>query len=230
MKHLALIALGGSLACTAVESDRVATAGIHAQITARAYGDGTTHLAATLFVGHPAYLHFVELGGDDQLIVAHGSDRQVMSVVSSFHGTKLHAELPTDREGATFVVELARRVDAGARRSSVSLPAPFAITPIAEASRAAALELRWSPAGTPDEMRWEAAGDCIASTSGTLRVDTGAATIGPLHERWGLDVPDTCAVTVTLVRARHGELDPGYGAGGRIVGEQVRTLTFLSRP
>lgn len=219
-------------ACTTVESDNILTSGIHAQIAARASGDGTTDVSATLFLGNPANLNFVDLTGDDQLIASHGSDSRVMSETIILNIVGHHAVFPSDLEGDEFVVDFSRSVDGGAPESIASLPAPFELDPIAATSRAAALEVSWTPAGSLDAMHWEAIGECIEATSADIVDDTGLASIAPgtLRKRQGTNIPDSCSVTLTVVRSRPGDLDPGYGEGGTIAGEQIRKVMFTSNP
>ena len=143
-----------------------------------------------------------------------------------------NATFQTDAEDDEFVVDFQRTLDDGAPRSVATLPAPFAIAAgAASTSRAAALDLDWSP-GSADQMSWSASGDCIDSVGQVPVDDSGTTTIAAntLKKRAAAGTPDSCTVTVTMTRFRDGDLDPGYGKGGAAYGVQERTLTFTSTP
>jgi hypothetical protein len=218
--------------CTAVESDDILTSGMHADISARASGDGTTQVSATLYLGNPINLNFVDLVGDDQLRASYGDEVQVMTETIILNIVGHTATFQGDNEDDEFVVELVRSIDDGAPSSIATLPAPFEVDPLAASvSRTEAVDLTWDNS-SPDLMQWSASGDCIDSAGANVGTDEGGATIGPstLQKRQGTQVADTCVVTVTVSRTRLGSLDPNYGEGGTVTGEQVRTLTFMSTP
>lgn len=220
-------------ACTTTESDEVLTSGIHAQITATALGDGKTTVMATLFVGDPIRLNFVELTGDDRLVAKHGTESKTM-VQSEFLNTVSHrAEFAADGEGEQFEVAFERIVDGGAPRSVMALPAALAVgTAPASASRADAVTLTWSPAGAADAMSWEITGDCIQREAAPVDGDPGTVTIAAntIEKRLDQNTPDTCMVTVAIRRTRAGSVDPGYGRGGSAAGVQERRVMFMSTP
>jgi len=231
-----LATLGASLAaCTTVESDNILTSGMYADIAARASGDGTTRVSATLYLGNPINLDFIDLTGSDELDAIHDGQTKVMSETIILNVVSHAATFQADAEDDEFIVDFVRDVDPGAPDSVVTLPAPFEIDPTAtSASRADDLTLTWSPA-SPDPMRWSASGNCIDTASGSIDTDTGgmAMTAGTLVKRTpaqGEVVPDSCQVTVTVSRSRLGDLDPHYGEGGTIVGEQTRSFSFTSTP
>jgi hypothetical protein len=231
MKKLALLALvlGG---CTTVESDNILTSGMYADLSARAGGDGTTQISATLYLGNPINLNFVDLTGGDQLQASYGDQVQVMSETIILNIVGHGATFQSDNEDDEFVIDFVREVDAGAPASIVALPAPFEINPIvASRSRAASLDFGWDNS-TSDSMRWSASGDCIDSAGATIGTDEGTVTIAAstLQKRQGATVANECPVTVTIIRTRLGELDTHFGEGGSVVGEQQRTLTFNSTP
>lgn len=219
--------------CSQTESSDVLTHGMSAEIFATTTGDGTTNVSATLFIGNPIYLNFVNLTGDDQLIASHGSEHKTMIETELLNVVSHHAQFQTDAEGELFEVAFLRMVDAGAPSSTATLPAKFTIdAPPASASRASELTLTYAPAGSTDIMRWQAEGDCIELATGTIPGDTGIVTIAPntLKKRMGDMIADTCALKVTVTRARLGTLDPGYGKGGVIEGQQIRNVMLTSTP
>jgi hypothetical protein len=226
---LALLASG----CARTESSDLLTSGIYADLSARATGTGTTAVHAMLYVGSPSNLNFVELTGDDQLIVSYGDQHKVMAKTELLNIVSHLAEFPTDVEGATFDIALDRSVDAGAPRSTATLPAKFTLAPAPEtASRAAALTLTWSPAASADPMTWKATGACIGDAHGAITGDPGTMTIpaGTLVKRAGQNITDGCMVSITVTRSRPGVLDPHYGKGGVIAASQERTVKMMSTP
>lgn len=226
---LALLASG----CAKTESSDLLTSGIYADLSARSTGAGTTAVYATLYVGNPANLNFVELTGDDQLIASYGGQSKTMSQTELGNIVSHHAEFPTDADGAAFQIAFERVVDAGAPMSTVTLPARFTVNPApATSSRAAALTLTWSPAASADPMVWKATGACIADAQGGITGDPGTMMIpaGTFVKRQGQNIPDTCMVSITVTRSRAGVLDTHYGKGGSASGIQDRTVSMMSTP
>ncbi|MEO8703348.1 MAG: hypothetical protein ABI867_25095 [Kofleriaceae bacterium] len=232
MKKLALLALALS-ACTAVDSDNILTSGMFASMSARATGDGTTTVEATLFLGNPSNLDYIDLTADDQLVASHDGDDKVMVEQNVLNVISHFATFQTEAEGAELVVDFQRTVDDGAPESVLTLPAPFELDPVAASiSRAQPMTLSWTP-GAADLMKWNATGDCIEFTfepAIAAGADTLAIAANTIHKRQDMAVADTCLVTVTMTRSRFGDIDPNYGEGGSAVAEQVRTLTFTSTP
>jgi hypothetical protein len=231
MRTLILItALAG---CSTTDSSDVLTSGIYAGITASAPGNGSTQVSATLYLGNPINLNFVELTGDDKLVASHDGQDKVMVESELLNIVSHSVSFDSDNENDEFSVAFDRTVDDGAPDSSVTLPAKFdiAVPATTEWSRQAAYSVQWSPAST-DQMRWEARGDCIETTSESLPDDTGGVIISAnrIQKRMGDGVADTCPITLTLTRARQGDLDPGYGKGGSIEGWQVRTIDLTTTP
>jgi hypothetical protein len=227
------IVAAGAAGCAKTESSDLLTSGIYADLSARATGTGTTTVYATLYVGNPINLNFVELTGDDQLVASYGGQTKVMNQTELLNIVSHAAEFSTDAEGASFGIALQRSVDAGAPTSTVTLPAKFTLTPVpTSASRAAALALSWSPAASTDTMSWRATGECIGDAQGVLAGDSGTMAIaaGTLMKRQGQNIPDSCMVSITVTRSRAGKLDSHYGKGGDATGRQDRTVTMMSTP
>jgi len=204
-----------------------------ADISAQARGDGTTTVSATLYVGDPIDLNFVELQGDDELLASFDSGQeQPMNRFELLNIVSYSTTFQGDAAGTPFDVDFQRSIDDGAPDSSGTLPDPFTLdsTPTSQ-SRAASLQITWDPPST-DLMRWDASGSCIDPTGAAISSDSGSVTIeaGQLVKSQGQQIPDSCAVTVTITRENLGELDPGYGHGGQVAGQQVRTAMFTSTP
>lgn len=232
MTKLWLLALLGS-GCAKTESSDLLTSGIYADLSARANGTGTTSVYATLYVGNPGNLNFVELTGDDQLIASYAGLRKAMTQTELLNIVSHRAEFSIDADGTAFDIALERSVDAGAPMSTATLPAGFTIAPgPATASRAAALTVSWSPSASGDAMAWKATGACIGDAQGAITGDPGTMTIpaGTFVKRAGQNIADSCTVSITVTRSRPGVLDPHYGKGGVVVGSQDRTVAVTSMP
>ena len=230
MTRLALFAIMLA-ACTTHESSDVLTSGIYASISAQATGNGKTDVSATLYVGNPLGLNYVELTGDDRLLVKTTGMTKEMRETEVLGTVGHHVEFALDAEGTQFEVEFARTIDEGAPSSIATLPAKFDITGSpATASRAQPIQFQWAPTGS-DPMSWTATGDCIELESSPV-TDTGTHTIeaARLKKRMNTNVPDTCEITITVMRSRAGTLDPHYGKGGEVRGIQARSFKLTSMP
>jgi hypothetical protein len=229
-----MLLTAGASACTVTESDDILTSGMHASISATADGTGDTRISASLFLGPPSNLNFVNLVGGDELIAHQGTQSKVMSEQIILNIVSHTATFPVDDEGTLFEVELRREVDDGAPSSTVALPAPFTLGNVPPSvSRNAAFGVNWTgPAGQGDRMKWTAEGPCIELASGTVAGDPGSVTmpVGTFRKQAGQNVPDMCEVKVTVTRERDGRVDPAYGKGGTSTGIQTRAVIFTSTP
>ena len=232
MKKLVLLALilGG---CAKTASSDLLTHGMSADITAKATGDGSTTVEATIYVGDPIDLDFVELQGDDELFAAFDASAETpMNRFELLNIVSYSTTFQGDAEDTPFLVDFQRTLDDGAPDSEGTMPASFTIdpTPTSE-SRAQTVSITWTDPST-DLMRWDASGSCIDPAGDSISADTGSLTIsaGTFVKSQGQTIPDSCAITVTITRERIGSLDPGYGHGGQVSGQQVRTAMFTSTP
>jgi hypothetical protein len=223
-----------SLACTTHDSDSILTSGMYASLGARADGSGRTRTHATLFLGNPASLDFIDLVGDDRLIATREEQMKVMIETQILGTVSYHADFDGDQEDTAFNIALQRTVDGGAPSSSCTLPPPFEVATDegAEMSRDSAFVIEWDLAGAGDVMSWELEGPCIRTATGSISDDSGSAIIpaGTVEKRQGEEVQDECEVTLEIRRSRDGDLDPGYGRGGVIRCEQVRQASLTSVP
>jgi hypothetical protein len=230
---LALLACGSFAGCVKADSGDILTHGMSADIGAEATGNGTTTVHATLFFGQPINLDFVQLTNDDMLLASNGGVEKVMGESEVLNIVTHQATFATDADGAQFVVDLERTVDAGAPESVVTLPAGFTISPPpTTSSRNQSLNLAWNPSAPTSGMTWSANGDCIDLVNGTIGVDPGTLSLpaATFKKRVGTNVADSCVVTLTMTRSKDGILDRGYGKGGSVIGKQTRSVTFTSTP
>jgi hypothetical protein len=229
MKLALTITALSATACT-IDSTTVDTSQASATLQARANGDHATSLDAMLSVGNST----VELVGDDHLVATfEGRDLEMVredGAFASIYATSFRS----DRGGDQFVIKLMRgdRADA---TSILTLPPPFEIAPLAEtASRAQDLAVRWSAQGRAeptDTMRWSLSGSCVESAQASIPAQSIGVDLpaGTLVKQVGPDIPDTCTVTIGVVREREGQLDARYD-GGRASATQHRSITFTSTP
>jgi hypothetical protein len=234
MTKLAWLAMFLGAACAKTPSEDLLTHGIYADLSAQANGDGTTLVTATLYVGDPIDLDFVELTGDDELLAIHDTDSEEMTQVELGNIVGHQASFPTDMEGDAFTIDFERTVDAGAPSSIATLPAPFTLdaTPTS-ASRAQDLVLTWTTADDSTPMTWAATGSCITGTNGTIPAGGASSytiAANTLVAAAGSNVPESCTVSFQIQRALPGTLDPGYGQGGTIFGVQARAFQLTSNP
>ncbi|HWU88721.1 MAG TPA: hypothetical protein VN253_15750 [Kofleriaceae bacterium] len=224
--------VAGATACKTTQSEDILTRGMYAAVSASADGTGSTTVSATLYLGPPSDLIFVDLAGGDQLIAHHGNESKPMSEQIILNIVSHYATFAADGEGEGFEVELRREVDEGAPSTRVTLPAPFTLGTIPPTvSRGAAFGVTWTGSST-DRMRWSADGACIESASGAIDGGAGSVTMpaGTFRKVPGNNVADSCQVKVTITRERDGELDRAYGKGGTAAGVQTRSVTFTSMP
>jgi hypothetical protein len=217
--------------CAKTDSSDLLTTGIYAQISARATGDGDTDVLASLFVGNPINLNYVDLTGDDRLIASHGGQDKTMTELIVLNVVSHHASFPTDNAGDSFEVSFERSIDDGAPSSIATLPEQFTLGAVgASSSRAAPLTVTWSPVEPASTMRWQVEGDCIELEQQELGADAGTLTIeaNRIRKRMGTTIADTCEMTLTVTRSRAGTLDPGFGKGGVIEGLQVREVMLTT--
>lgn len=223
-------------ACSTTESDNILTRGMYASMSATADGSGNTLISASLYLGRPTNLDFIDLEGGDQLIAHHAGQAKPMSEQILLNIVTHTASFPVDDADAEFEVELRREVDAGAPSTVLELPAPFELGGVpASVSRGAAFGVTWTGPAS-DRMRWLAEGTCIQQASGMINAvgagDPGSATMpaGTFVKSPSTGTPDTCQVKVTVMRERDGEVDRAFGEGGTAVGVQTRSVTFTSTP
>ena len=231
MKNLALlVVLAGG--CAKTDSSDLLTHGMYAAISARAQGTGTTTVTATLYVGDPINLNFVDLTGDDELVATHDADTRVMNQVELLNIVSHQAVFQGEAPGGQYVVDFQRTVDNGAPESIATLPDPFTlVVPPGSASRAAEFTVSWSNP-TADSMQWAASGDCIDGASGSITANSDHVSIpaNTLKKRQGQQVADSCAIKIGVTRTKIGTLDVHYGKGGSVSGEQYREIGFTSMP
>lgn len=231
MKLLASTLIVLACGCGTTDSSSLLTKGMSAEISAATHGDGTTLVSASLYDGYPEQLIFVDLAPGDQLVATAGGTSMTLDKTQLLTLIAYTATFQTGNEGDEFKVDFQRTVDGGAPNSTVTLPAPFTLgTAPTSASRAQDLTLTWSPSGSTDQMAWEANGDCIQTTSGSIPADTGTFTIPANTFVLPQGAAQQCQVSLTVLRKRAGSLDPAFGKGGDIIGEQERTAMFTSTP
>ena len=213
-----------------VESTDIRTTGVYPVIDVTAEGSGTSRVLVKLKVGGINSNTYLELIGPDKLTVTGGgATKDLDSTGSVSYG----ATFATEAAGP-FVVSFMRGPDDdSAPNSTVDLPEPFIISPLAttELSRATAdLVFTWTAGPAAGVIDSSLYGSCIDTIIETIP-DDGTATISHdrIHARDGATT-DSCSVTLTLARTDVGQVDPAFTEGGRVTASQIRTTLFTSTP
>ncbi|MDI1445454.1 hypothetical protein [Polyangium sp. 6x1] len=229
---IALVGLGLLSGCKeTVDSQNVKTAGIAAILSATAETDLETRLIATLKVGGDESNTYVDLSGGDSIFASTGDKRVPMQTQET---GVYEAEFNTAAEGTEFTVDLQRADDDDAPASRGTLPAPFTLTIGASAvSRAADLNVTWTPSGSNDDVRIELSSPCTFLETIDVPGDSGTHTI-PANSLQptgtAAEPPPTCDVTVKMTRSRRGTADSAFDSESSFVLQQVRTGNFTSTP
>jgi hypothetical protein len=209
-----------------VESTDVETSGLYPLASVVADGSGDTRVRVKLKVGGWASNTFAELTGEDRLTATLGG----VSKDLADDGTVTYSATFPGEASGSFVISFLRGADhISAPNTTVTLPAPYAVTVAStEVSRATgALDFTWTPAGSGD-IETSLYGDCIDLVLDTIP-DDGAATMAgdAIHAR---RTTDACTATLRLIREQSGELDAAFTEGGEAIARQIRTATFTTTP
>jgi hypothetical protein len=230
---IAAVAVLGT-ACTSVKSTDLETSGMSAHIGVTADGQGNTVASAELSVDN-SVTDFVDLSAGDSLVATVGGTSQSMTrndllgIISYSTGFSGHAA-----PGTAYTVALNRKApDVSAPSSTCSIPQPFEITSpvsgLAYSRGGDGVVVTYSNAGQSDPVSYQVSGPCVNIAGGTVFPDSGTFTI-PKSTLVASSGTPSCTVTLTVTRARSGQLDPAYGYGGGISCGQARTITFVSNP
>jgi len=227
----AVLSVSGCL-CSTVSGNDIKSSGLHADLEVNTASNGHSTVKATYTIG--SSLTFIELGSGDTLTATLGSATQPMSKSSLFGATWYQTDFSTDSEDSVVTIALTRTGDTSAPNSTVTLPAPLAITaptgsPHLSRAGNTPLDVTWSPT-RGDAIRASASGSCVqAVPEATLTGDPGTWRVPKLVAESGKE-SQSCTVTVTIKRVRTGSVDPGYGKGGSFEARVVRDVSFTSDP
>jgi hypothetical protein len=208
-----------------------------ATIQASADGTGESVVNARLNVDDNS-TDFVDLSSGDTLVASAGGQSRVLSRSQSLGEVRYATSFTgLDSAGMLYTVALNRANDVSAPSSTCTLPTPFQITsPNSDGTFSRKnddIVVSYDHAGSMDSMAWSVSGACIRTgANGIVGGDAGSFTIarGSLTSSDPAAAGVTCQIQVTLTRSRPGELDSHFGAGGSIVAQQVRAVTFNSAP
>jgi hypothetical protein len=230
---IAAVAVLGT-ACTSVKSTDLETSGMSAHIGVTADGQGNTAVSAELTVDN-SLTDFVDLSPGDSFAAKAGGTSQsmtrgdllgIISYSTSFSGQAA--------PGTAYTVALSRKApDVSAPSSTCSIPQPFEITSpasgLAYSRGGDGIVVTYSNAGQSDPVSYQLSGPCVNTAGGTISPDSGSFTIAKSTLVASGGAP-SCTVSLTVTRARSGQLDPAYGYGGSITCGQARSITFVSNP
>ena len=236
---LVLTTLAG---CSNTSSENVSTQGVHADIDVIANGNGSTSVTAELEVGSNGLGRTsLELTGGDRLtVLANGIQKTMIensSVLGQFSYT---ASYDFDDADTVFTIAFTRDDGTNAPNSSVALPAGFVVTAPSSSevfTTTDDIPITWMPSGTsivPSVyVRLSCSLDGIVSIAAVesvaISTDSGAASlpVAAVIPPGNLDTSRLCEGEVELMRRRRGDLDPGYGEGGRIIAEHYGRAQFF---
>jgi hypothetical protein len=218
------------LACEqSVESQDIRTSGIYPEISVTANGSGNSEVRVRLKVGGSNSNTFLDLTGGDELQATVGDMTKTLDETSDETYT---ASFPVEAEGTQFVIGFLRtEADESAPASTVTLPAPFALSLGAtESSRATDdVAITWDPPGSGN-ADWSLEGDCIIRDDGSVPDDGSHTLPAASIETFESDQAETCTANLSLTRSQSGNIDAAFTEGGRIVASQVRRTSFSSTP
>lgn len=210
-----------------IDSSDIKTHGIYADFAAASNGKTTT-VDAVLLAGGDDSNVFVDLEAGDTLLakIDDGTSQTLRGDADGKHYKKTF-----DVGEGKVTISFQREDDEDAPNSYVTLPDPFAMSLDAdELERGEDLVVTWEPANDGGTMHWKVSGDCIWGEDGSTN-DDGKYTISSDDiEVHATDKGESCKVTVTLERRRNGQVDSAFGEGGKFVGIQRRSKTFMSTP
>ena len=221
------------VSCSTTESTDVATSGISADIKVYSYGQGTSTVEATLYVGDGVGGTRLEVVSPDSLTAnVNGTEKTLKKKSSILNDIYYQTSFDTDSVNVEFLVSFSREEQTSAPTSTVMLPAKYTATLVdSSVSYGDTLEITWDPAaGSGNKMyiSWEAECDGDLYYDSTIAAaDDGDYSIDTSDMFVYSEISATnCDGTFTLERKRTGDLDSNYGKGGDIVGIQRRKLDF----
>jgi hypothetical protein len=219
---------------SATSSTNIRTPGIAMGIVVTAESADESTVRTSVQVGDLGVTAtYVDLEGGDRLLASiDGGEEKAMQVESQ---GVYQTSFPTGAADTSFRVNLDRSEDDDAPNSVGPLPAPFDLTSLEgnTFSRANdAIEVTWDPGGSNDDMHVDWTGtSCIFSGGADIPGDTGTYTIeAATLDSTNDDAPETCDVTVTVTRTRHGDPDSILDPDSDFRLDQVRTTQFTSAP
>lgn len=221
-----------SSACDEIASSDLFTEDMSAEIGVFADGDGSSTAEVLLRQGDIQSLVFVELTGADVLTASLGDEDVIMQGVDLAALHRYDADFDSAVADGTYTFSLTRDVDDGAPSSTVSLPEPFDLGTLASTLTATEdLAITWTPADSADAMSVRIEGSCILTFREDIPTDAGTWTVdaGDL-ELVDDTATDGCTLEVRLIRTRAGSLDTGFGEGGEITAQQLRSASVTFTP
>jgi hypothetical protein len=215
------------VACNSLESGDLRTNGMEPDIVVRSNNtDANSKLNVNIHVGD-SLNSFVDLDAPDVMTASvNGGAPTELSESNLLGATGYSMDISTKEPDTEVVVALARgEEDEGAPLSKVTFTEQLVLTsPGAGASFSRAndpIEVTFTSEASEDGVRVNVTGDCIDSIGLDVQAGDTSVTIeaGTIQKKTDSDpedendIPDSCAITVSAVRTRTGELDPAYGGG-----------------
>lgn len=231
------------IACSSLESEDLRTSGMRPDIVVRSNDiDANSKLNVNIHVGE-SITSFVDLDPPDVMTASVDGGAPVELDESNLLGaTGYSLDINGKEPGTEVLVALTRgEEDDSAPSSTVTFTEQLTLASPgsgAELSRATDdINVEWTSEASEDGVRVTVTGECIDSISLDVQAgDTGVVIeAGTLQKKEDsnteddTDIPDSCGITVSVVRTRTGSLDPAYG-GGSIRHEFSASAQATSKP
>ena len=238
-----------------VHSANVATGSISADITARAIGNGRTHIRVILEEGNGP--NDIDLNGGDRLFAKHihpttlKEQTKVLIEQENRDSFAYTGTFNTQEKDDAIEVAFDRSAtgQSSADGSSLTMPTPFELDwvedPVSMSaapktfSRSSATPyfVVWDPFGAPDfepgdVLSFEVFGNCVLPYTGVIDWPGGEDALqltGVLLDQAPPGDGRNCLLHVLITLSRTGVLDPAFW-GGSFVGKQIRELHLESTP
>jgi len=228
---IAAAATAGGCGRGAESSADIPLSDIYADFEVRANGTSSSMAQASLRIDSNTYL---ELTGSDRLVASAAQFEFEMSQNEFLGIVTYNATFEISDEGTIYTIAFERSSGPQATDSWAELPPPFELdAPLSVETFSRSdddIELRYSPSGSPDLMRWTVTGGCVEYEESALEEDDGslvieAGTLTPVG-----DVGEGCTATLRAERVRVGTIDQRFGDGGIIWAIQVRAVDIELTP
>jgi hypothetical protein len=213
----------GETATRTISSQSVAPADVDATFVVTSNASGGTDVRA--FLEDRAGRTLILVGGDAVKVAHDGAATLLEPDVFAPTGyLSYRASIPR-----TSTVAISLELGGAAFRSSVALPAAFALDVEAPRTFSRANDdvvLRWSPVEVGERMYWYALGECISLRGESDVADEGRLVIP--RGSWSAG-SESCDVTIHVRRSWRGAATPALAAAA-ILGEELRTVRIATRP
>jgi len=230
------ICLATSLSgCAKTDSDNIKTKGISAQIRVTDQSADTSSPAvieATLYSGAGIGGTQLELSDGDRLLAYVDGEHYTLRKADDLITTYYTVDIPNANVNTLYQVSFERDDDTSAPYSATTLPDEFEITTANNVQFYMDGEstITWAPQGD-GQMKLSADIECRGDGSlrfnrSDLFADDGSVSFS-IRDWIGTTTHNytSCSGEIHLLRQKTNSVDPAFGEGGSIIGQQERTIT-----